>query len=134
MDEGFLKELDDAFAAACVNAGIDPERVRIWFYDGDPFTPLVPPSVHYRPQWEIGEGEDPIFDEEGHRRANSEECLGFQRIAVQAGVDHADRVAVAAVVGLIRHEVEHARQYDRPFGGELKGPRRNRGCHRPSLG
>ena len=120
MDEGFRQELDEAFTAACADAGIDPARVRIWFYDGDPFTPGVPPSVHYRPQYEIGEDEDPIFDEEGHGLANSKECLGFHRIAVQAGVDPADRVAVAAVVGLIRHEVEHARQYDGSFGGELK--------------
>ena len=120
MDEGFREELDEAFTAACADAGIDRARVRIWFYDGDPFTPGVPPSVHYRPQYEIAEDEDPIFDADGHGLANSKECLGFHRIAVQAGVDPADRVAVAAVVGLIRHEVEHARQYDGSFGGELK--------------
>jgi hypothetical protein len=120
MDEGLRDELDDAFTAACADAGMDPALVRIWFCDGDPFTPGVPPSVHYRPQYEIGEDEDSIFGEEGHRLANSEECLQLHRIAVQAGVNPSDRVAVAAGVGLIRHEVEHARQYDGSFGGELK--------------
>lgn len=120
MDDRFLAELDQAFAAACADAGIDSARVRIWFFNGDPFTPGVPPSVHYRPDWPIETDEDPIFDEASRARANSEAYLGLHRIAVQAGVDPADRVGVAAVIGLIRHEVEHARQYDGSFGGQLK--------------
>lgn len=120
VDNDLSAALDEAFAAACADAGIDSRRVRIWFFDGDPFVPGVPPSVHYRPKWDIEEDEDPIFDEGIRAYANSEECLSQHRIAVQAGIDPKDRVAVAAVIGLIRHEVEHARQYDGSFGGQLK--------------
>ena len=120
MDIDLVAALDAAFAAACDDAGIDSLRLRIWFFDGDPFVPAVPPSVHYRPEREIGEDDDPLFDDKTRAYANSEACLSLHRIGVQAGIDPKERLAVVVVIGLIRHEVEHARQYDGSFGGELK--------------
>lgn len=110
---------EDIFAEchyALEDAGLAAEQVR-FFRLGELGTGNIG-AAWFRPHADI-ERDDPHFpgDDAQREEANSDECRNLHRIAVPAEPD--DRVLFAA---LVRHELEHARQWDaQPVIFDLQG-------------
>jgi hypothetical protein len=104
------EEVQAECRAALADAGLAAERVR--FFQLSEMGKGGLGAAWFRPYTEI-EPADPGFpgDDDQREEANSAENRELHRITVPAGVD--DRVLFAA---LVRHELEHARQWDAHAG------------------
>jgi hypothetical protein len=74
-------------------------------------------AVWYAPYDELRA--DEILDTELAAQANSRGCLERHRIAIRSSFDFTNELDLALFAGLLRHEVEHARQWTLGGGPEL---------------
>ncbi len=113
MSEAEIREeCDSALADAC----IAPERVRFYLLAGLRTEGGHIGAAWFRPYMKIAPN-DPGFPSDDAQRseANSDDTRGLHRITVPAAPS--DRATFA---GLVRHELEHARQYEAGVGiGDL---------------
>jgi hypothetical protein len=103
-------DLREEFELARRHAGVDAARVRLWLVNSDPFED-GPPAVTVQPGWTV-EDDNPLFDATAQREANEAVLAEIHRVAVRTGIVDGDHVAAAAVAGLMRHELEHVKQFD----------------------
>jgi hypothetical protein len=107
------------FEAACEHAGVSLDKTRLWLVDGDPLGD-GPHAVHYSPGWLVAD-DDPLFGPRQRAEANAPGVVELHRIAVRRGGADPYPAEPIAVAGLVRHEVEHVRQFGtKPFGDALR--------------
>jgi hypothetical protein len=102
--------ISDETAAAIAAAGIEPERVLVHVHQRA-YVPNGRLSGHYRPGQPAEAGDELGLDADDLARLNAHDALQVHRVVLYAdyGLEPGARWVFA---GLLRHELEHARQFD----------------------
>jgi hypothetical protein len=95
------------------------DKTRLWLVDGDPLGD-GPHAVHYSPGWRVAD-DVPLFGPRERAEASAPGVVELHRIAVRRGSAEPQPAELIAVAGLVRHEVEHVRQFGtKSFGEALR--------------
>jgi hypothetical protein len=103
--------IERQFEAALVHAGLPPEKVKLWTVPAPP-QPPIGRAAWYHPGFEIQEGRGQLLRGDQREEANSAQNRKLHRVAVRADLDLRGPTAKAVLGGLIRHELEHAIQWE----------------------
>jgi hypothetical protein len=99
------------FELARVHSRLAPGKVRLIIATPPP-EPRAEWAVWYYPGFEITGESGPLLRGNQREAANSAGQLGLHRLVVRTDLDLPRRTAVAVLAGLIRHELEHAIQWE----------------------
>jgi hypothetical protein len=109
--------VDEEITAALADAGLASERVIICVHNRDHHH-QVKPSGHFRPGQLVDKDDDLDLDQDDVAKLNDAGALDRHRIVVFAGYQP-EKEERWVLAGLLRHELEHARQWeelgDAPF-------------------
>jgi hypothetical protein len=109
--------IEQQFDGALAHARLPPDKVKLWMVPAPP-QPLSARAAWYYPGFEILEGPSELLRGDQRVEANGAQHRELHRLAVRTGLDLSGPTAKAIVGGLIRHELEHAIQWEvwGPFG------------------
>jgi hypothetical protein len=99
------------FEAALAHSELPSEKVKLWVAAAAP-QPSDPWAVWYHPGFQIREGPPELLTSNQRAEANSAPLRDLHRLTVRTDLDLTGPTARAVLGGLIRHELEHAIQWE----------------------
>jgi hypothetical protein len=103
--------IEEQFEAALAHAQLSPEKVKLWMVPTPPQSPSARAAWYY-PRFEIREGPGELLRGDQREEANSAQHQQRHRLAVRTDFDLTGPTGKAILGGLIRHELEHAIQWE----------------------
>ncbi len=110
------QNIREEWTAALTHARVSPQSFRLWLCPPPPQSPCGS-AAWFRPGFVIPDAPEEILRGQQREEANSLSVRQLHRIAVLDRFDPEDPYELALISGRLRHEIEHAIQWD-DGGGE----------------